>query len=152
MHTLREEVGDAAFWKAINIYLNRHKFGNVESTDLKAAMEESSGRDLSWFFDQWVYMGGYPKLEVKPVWDQSSTTLRVTVTQIQKADTITPAAFRLPLDVEFTIGADKVAEKMNITKRAETFEFKLSARPVEMNIDPLERVPVKIIKALPLTN
>ncbi|MEP6788762.1 MAG: M1 family metallopeptidase, partial [Acidobacteriota bacterium] len=29
LHTLREQIGTEAFWKAINIYLNRHTFGNV---------------------------------------------------------------------------------------------------------------------------
>jgi aminopeptidase N len=149
LHTLREEVGDAAFWKAINIYLNRHKFGNVESGDLKAAMEETSGRDLTWFFDQWVYMGGYPKLEVKPVWNEASKTLRLTVTQVQKADTLTPAVFRLPLEIQFTVGADAETQKMNVTKRAETFEYKLPAKPSEINIDPTEKIPVKTVKTLP---
>jgi aminopeptidase N len=149
LHTLREEVGDAVFWKAINLYLNRHKFGSVESTDLKAAMEEASGRNLTWFFDQWVYMGGYPKLEVKPVWNESSKTLRLTVTQVQKADAITPAVFRLPLEIQFTIGADTQIEKMNVTKRVETFQFKLASRPSEVNIDPTEKIPVKTVKTLP---
>ncbi|MGI8554876.1 MAG: M1 family metallopeptidase, partial [Pyrinomonadaceae bacterium] len=39
IHTLRETVGTENFWKAINIYLNAHKFGNVETADLKKAME-----------------------------------------------------------------------------------------------------------------
>jgi aminopeptidase N len=149
LHTLREEVGDAVFWKAINLYLNRHKFGSVESTDLKAAMEEVSGRNLKWFFDQWVYMGGYPKLEVKPVWNESSKSLRLTVTQVQKADAITPAVFRLPLEIQFTVGAETQIEKMNVTKRTETFEFKLPGRPAEVNIDPTEKIPVKTVKTLP---
>jgi aminopeptidase N len=148
LHMLREEVGDAAFWKAVNLYLNQHKFGNVESTDLKAAMEEASGRDLDWFFDQWVYMGGHPKLEVKQAWDPSSKTLRLTITQTQKADAITPAAFRVPLDVEFVIGSEKHIERMNITKRVEAFDFKLPERPGETNIDPSEKVPVKTVKIL----
>jgi aminopeptidase N len=149
LHTLREEVGDAAFWKAINIYLNRHKFGSVESSDLKAAMEETSGRDLTWFFDQWVYMAGFPKLEVKPVWDETSKTLRLTVTQVQKADAITPSVFRLPLEIQFTVGADAEMQKMNVTKRTETFEYKLLAKPSEINIDPTEKIPVKTVRTLP---
>ncbi len=149
VHTLREELGDATFWKAVNIYLNRHKFASVESTDLKAAMEEASGRDLDWFFDQWVYKAGHPKLDVKHVWDPAAKTLRVTVTQNQKADAITPAAFRLPLDIEFTIGTEKQIEKINITKRVERFEFKLSARPDKIEVDPLEKVPVKTVKVFP---
>lgn len=148
LHTLREEIGDAAFWKGANIYLNKHKFGSVESTDLKSAMEEASGRDLDWFFAQWVYKAGHPKLEVKKVWNDASKTLRLTVSQIQKADTVTPAAFRMPMDVEFTIGENKQTEKLNVTKRVETFEFKLPAQPSEIHIDPLEKIPVKTVKML----
>ncbi len=146
LHMLREEVGDAAFWKAVNSYLNKHKFGNVESTDLKAAMEEASGKDLTWFFNQWVYMAGHPKLDVKPVWDPASKKLRLTVTQTQKGDGLTPSVFRLPMDVEFTIGENKQTEKLNITKRIETFTFDLPDQPSEINLDPDEKIPLKIVK------
>ncbi len=149
LHTLREEIGDAAFWKGVNLYLNRHKFSNVESTDLKAAMEETSGRDLDWFFDQWVYMAGHPKLEVKQSWNDATNTIVLTVTQTQKTDANTPAAFRLSMDVEFMIGENKQTERLNITKRVESFEFKLPARPVKLEIDSAERIPVKTVKILP---
>lgn len=49
IHILRETVGTENFWKAINIYLNRHKFQNVETADLQKAMEETSKMDLNWF-------------------------------------------------------------------------------------------------------
>jgi aminopeptidase N len=58
LHMLRDEIGDAAFWKAVNSYLTKHSFGNVESTDLKAAMEEASGRDLTWFFNSGFIWAG----------------------------------------------------------------------------------------------
>ena len=64
LHTLREQIGDQAFWAGINAYLTAHKFSNVESTDLKAAMETASNTKLDWFFDQWVYGIGSPKLDV----------------------------------------------------------------------------------------
>ena len=146
LHTLREEIGNEAFWKGVNIYLNRHKLGSVESTDLLKAMEEASGRDLDWFFDQWVYMGGHPKLTVRRLWNEQTKTLRLTVTQTQKADTITPAVFRLPMDVQFTIGADKKIEKLNVTRRTETFSFKLAAQPTEVAVDPEEKIPVKVVE------
>ncbi|HEX9963024.1 MAG TPA: M1 family metallopeptidase, partial [Pyrinomonadaceae bacterium] len=99
VHTLREEVGDEAFWRAINIYLNRHKFDNVETPDLQKAMQEASGRDLTWFFNQWVYQGGYPKLEVRQVYQARKKILNLTVTQTQKSDAVTPSAFILPLEI-----------------------------------------------------
>ena len=146
LHMLRDEIGDAAFWKAVNSYLTKHRFGSVESTDLKAAMEEASGRDLTWFFNQWVYMGGYPKLDMKPVWAPSSKKLRLTVTQTQKGDALIPTAFRLPMDVEFSLGENKQTEKLNITKRVETFTFDLPAQPNAINLDPNEKIPLKTVK------
>jgi aminopeptidase N len=150
LHTLREEIGDAAFWKGVNSYLNRHRFGSVESSDLLAEMEDASGRDLDWFFDQWVYMAGHPKLSVSQVWDAATNTLRVTVNQIQRADKITPSAFRLPMDIEFTLASDKRSEKLHITKRIETFSFKLPSRPTALVLDPLEKIPIKTVKMAPV--
>src|SRR5215204_2643179 len=150
LHTLREEIGDEAFWKGVNIYLTRHRFGSVESSDLLKAMEQASNRKLDWFFDQWVYMGGHPKLNVRKEWVPASSTMRLTVTQTQRPDRITPAVFRLPMDVEFTmLNAEKKMEKINITKRVETFSIKLPGRPEAVEFDPGEKIPVKTVKITP---
>lgn len=146
LHTLREEIGDEAFWKGANIYLKRHKFGSVESTDLRKAMEEASGKELGWFFDQWVYHGGHPKLEVKPVWNPRSKTLKLTVSQTQKADKLIPAAFRLPMEVEITTAAGVKTEHLDIRKRVEEISFKLAGKPTSVAIDKANKIPVKMIK------
>ena len=72
IHTLRETVGTENFWKAVNVYLNRHKFQNVETPDLQKAMEETSGMNLNQFFKQWVYGAGYPKLNIKQVYNPAA--------------------------------------------------------------------------------
>jgi aminopeptidase N len=149
LHTLRQEIGDEAFWKAVNIYLERHRLKSVESTDLLAAMEEASGRDLDWFFDQWVYMGGHPKIDAKHVWNPKTMTLSLTVTQTQRADRLTPAVFRLLMEVEFTDAKGKQTRPLNITKRVETFSFKLSERPKSIKLDPKENIPIKMVKIAP---
>ena len=146
LHTLREEIGNEAFWKGANIYLNRHKFGSVETTDLKKAMEEASDKDLDWFFDQWVYQGGHPKLDVKPVWNPRSKTLKLTITQTQKADKLIPATFRLPMDVEITTPAGVKHERIDVKKRIEEISFKLDGRPTSVVLDKLNRIPVKMLK------
>lgn len=148
LHMLREEVGNDVFWKAVNSYLTKHKYGSVESTDLLKAMEEASGRDLDWFFDQWVYMGGYPKLSARHVWNEKTKTFSVTVTQTQKIDSLTPAAFKLPMEIEFDTASGKVAEKINVTKRVETFSYKLASKPAAFKIDPMDRIPVKDVKLI----
>jgi len=152
IHTLREAIGDEAFWKGVNIYLNRHKLANVESTDLRKAMEEASGTKLGWFFDQWVYGLGSPKLNVKQVYNPRTKTLGLTVTQTQKIDKLTPAAFRLPMDVEITTENGSKSEKLEITKRLETFSIKLDGKPLEVKFDELAKIPLKTIKIEPFAN
>jgi aminopeptidase N len=151
LHTLREQVGTEAFWKALNIYLNRHKFANVESTDLRAAMEEASGQDLGWFFDQWVYGAGAPKLEVRQTWHTRTKTLNIMVTQTQ-GDAITPMVFRLPIDVKVKTPAGQTVQKMDITKRTQSFIFKLDAKPSELKVDPADKIPLKRIKVHPIVS
>ncbi|HEX9962083.1 MAG TPA: M1 family aminopeptidase, partial [Pyrinomonadaceae bacterium] len=55
-HLLREEMGDEAFWKGLKIYTQKYWGKSVETVDFQKAMEKSSGKDLSAFFDKWVYL------------------------------------------------------------------------------------------------
>jgi len=64
LHMLRNEVGDDIFWKAIRVYYDRYKLSNALTTSLQAVFEETSGKDLNQFFDQWIYQAGHPLLEI----------------------------------------------------------------------------------------
>ena len=149
IHTLRQYIGDDAFWKGINAYLNAHKFGNVETADLRRAMEQASGKDLGWFFEQWIYGAGYPKLSVAQNWTPGTNTLRLTVTQTQPLDKITPAAFRLPMDLEIKTASGTVTKPIELKKRVEVLTFKLDGKPTALNFDPQDNIPLKTVKILP---
>jgi aminopeptidase N len=150
VHTLREEIGDEAFWRAINVYLNRHKFGNVETPDLKRAMEEASNRNLDWFFEQWVYKGGFPRVEVKQVYNPKNKRLTLTLTQTQKADAITPAIFVLPFEIQIETPKGTRREKIKFDRRTESFSFKVDAKPTKIQIDKNYKIPLKLMKLSPL--
>ena len=151
IHTLRETIGEAAFWKALNVYLNRHKFGNVETPDLQKVMEETSGSKLDWFFAQWVYGAGSPKLDVKQTYNTKNKTLTLNVSQVQSIDGITPEAFVLPLEIEIKTANGTKIEKLEIKNRVENFSFKLSGKPSEIKLDKNEKIPLKTVRIQPLT-
>jgi aminopeptidase N len=56
LHRLREMLGERLFWKGIRDYTRRFWGQSVTTSDFQRAMEASTGRDLSGFFDTWVYM------------------------------------------------------------------------------------------------
>ncbi|MDQ3321042.1 MAG: M1 family metallopeptidase [Acidobacteriota bacterium] len=148
VHTLRETVGDENFWKAINIYLNRHKFQNVESKDLQKVMEETSRMNLDWFFSQWIYGAGFPKLSVRQIYNPNNKTLSLTVTQTQKPESKVSTAFRLPMNVEITTPNGASTENIEIKKRVEIFTFKVDDKPSKVLLDREEKIPLKSVKYL----
>lgn len=148
IHTLREEIGTEAFWKAINIYLNRHKFSNTETPDLKQAMEEASGKDLTWFFKQWVYQAGFPRLTIRHSYSPARKRLTLTVTQTQKIDSITPSSFVLPMDVEIKTAKGTKTEKIKIDKRTQVINIQVDGKPSKITFDKDDKIPLKMLKVV----
>ncbi len=96
---LRATLGDDGFFRSLAHYLKKHAFGVVETADLRVAIEEATGRNLSWFFDQWVLGDGIPELEVQYEWQREEKTIRLLVKQVQSRDGET-RLFKLPVEIE----------------------------------------------------
>jgi aminopeptidase N len=60
LHMLRGVLGDAAFFQALLAYRAAYQGDSATTTEFKNAVEQSSGRELDWFFEQWVMTGGSP--------------------------------------------------------------------------------------------
>lgn len=53
--TLRTQLGDETFWRAIKDYTRTHKDSVVTAIDLERSFEQTSGRDLKPLFAEWVF-------------------------------------------------------------------------------------------------
>jgi len=62
LHALRLEVGDEAFFEILPTYFERYKNGNAATADFIAVAEEVSGKELSAFFDLWLYSETIPPI------------------------------------------------------------------------------------------
>lgn len=62
LHALRLEVGDETFFEILKTYHERFADGNARTADFIAVAEEVSGKELSAFFDGWLY-----KEELAPI-------------------------------------------------------------------------------------
>jgi len=71
LHTLRRQIGDAAFFGGIRRYLEKNRHQPVETEDLCRAITEASGINVEPFFDQWVYKPGHPVLDYSWTWDEA---------------------------------------------------------------------------------
>jgi len=128
LNMLRFYLGDELFFKAIDHYVSKFAFQSVETNDFKVAIEEATGYNLYWFFDQWIYKAGCPKFEITSKWDQTSRTVQLTVRQMQKVDSLT-GIFKTPVDIEVWVHGEPEAHRVLISNAEETFSFPAYRQP-----------------------
>jgi aminopeptidase N len=73
-------LGHDGFRKGMDLYFARHDGQAVECDDFRAAMADSSGRDLTQF-ERWYSQAGTPRVKVASVYDAATQTYEITLTQ-----------------------------------------------------------------------
>ncbi len=133
LHMLRAEVGTQAFWTAIQEYYRRYRNQNASTAELRAIFEMVSGKDLGWFFSQWLTRPGVPKIEGSWRYLPARKAIEVTITQAQPGD-----PFRLAADVGITakIGGTAKVQRVELGGRSATRLFDVDAEPAAVTLDP----------------
>lgn len=139
LNTLRFVLGEESFWKAINHYVKKNQWQNVETSDLTTAIEEATGQNLSWFFDEWVYRMGHPHFQITSRYD-GSKSLKLTVKQIQKPDDkrpwfASPDFFTMPVDIAVTTASGEKVHRVLIDGPEKEFTFEVASKPLIVNFD-----------------
>jgi aminopeptidase N len=133
LHMLRKTIGDSAFFKGLNLFLTEHKFESVEMHQLRLAMEEVTGMDLNWFFNQWFFNKGHAELSVEHTYDADTKKYSVTITQNQ--DLAEFPLYRIPLDVDIYFGGAVNRKRIDLTEQQQTFTFDVLGEPSLVNVD-----------------
>jgi aminopeptidase N len=131
LHMLRNYIGDSAFFKGLNLYLTTNKFKAAEAHQLRIALEETSGEDLTWFFNQWYFGNGHPKLDIHYSYNDSLKETAVIVKQIQN----TGKLFTLPTFIDIHHGDKRTRHLIWVRNNTDTFRFKVSSMPDLINFD-----------------
>ena len=53
-HELRKKIGDNAFWAMVRAWPSVHDSGNATREDYFDWVEETTGEELTAFFDEWI--------------------------------------------------------------------------------------------------
>ncbi|MEO1437091.1 MAG: M1 family aminopeptidase, partial [Bacteroidota bacterium] len=134
LHMLRVLIGDDAFFSSLNKYLTDNAYSDVEAHELRLAVEEITGQDWNWFFNQWFYDKGHPVLDVTTEWIESENMVRLTVAQTQNPESMRPI-FELPVQIEVHTGARVAKHDIRIDQREQVFEFQSAVKPDWVNFD-----------------
>lgn len=130
LNMLRNYLGNEAFYKGLHIYLTTNAFKNAEATQLRLAMEDASGLDLNWFFNQWYYGAGHPVLNISYKWNAELKTESVYIAQTQDGQ-----IFKLPVAADIYNGAKTVRNKIWLSAKNDTLTFHSDTEPALVNVD-----------------
>jgi len=133
-HLLRQEIGEEPFWQSLKQLVARNRGRWADWRDLEQVFSETAGRDLRWFFAQWVEQRGAPEVSLKDVTARPATggTFQLLGHIVQSQATFQSP---LPLRLELSSGENQTIHTR--LKNTDTlFSSVLPSRPLSIEIDP----------------
>ncbi len=135
VHMLRHVLGEEDYWRVIREYLQAFAGKTVQTVDLITTITRVTGKNLEWFFDQWLYGTGYPEYEVTYAYDGTQGVATLRVDQKQKVENKTPL-FRMPVTLSFHGKNGPIQSSVLVNKSHHVFHVKLDEAPLFVRFDP----------------
>ena len=134
LNMFRELVGEDSFGNILREFLDTHAYSNATTTDFLDTVQQVTGEDYRWFFDQWLLKPGHPVLDVTHSWDSAEKVLSMTVRQTQDRRLGTPV-YRLPIKLGIATKAGETVESVWLDKEQQTFTFDVAEKPLMVHFD-----------------
>jgi aminopeptidase N len=134
LHMLRGIVGTEAFWRGIREYYARHRDANATTDDFRAAMEAASGKELRWFFDQWLKRPVSPSFDGTWTYDAAAKQVRIELAQTQEG-----AAYRVPIEIGVIAGGAAGrprVERFEMDGKRASWSIASETEPSALTFDP----------------
>ena len=131
-HMLANEIGEPAFADGLQRFWIRHVYGKAAWEDLQAAFEQAAGRELGWFFKQWLEHSGAPRLSL------GAHSVEIVEagyrTRIEILQPVNGYRFKLPLLLATIDGRQQ--HELTVTDTLTRVEFITPAKPLYLHVDP----------------
>lgn len=121
VHMLRYVLGDEDFYQGMRNFLNDPAiaYNYAVTTQVKQHLEAVSGKNLTEFFNDWIYGEGYPSYQVK-VETLSATQSKITLAQTQSHGSV--SFFEMPVTLRL-VGDDEQSELVVLQHTQNNQEF-----------------------------
>jgi hypothetical protein len=129
---LRDAIGEEAFARGIRRFWQERRFEAASWDDLRAALEQASGRELRAFFAQWLERAGAPSVRIV------SSHFEKGLLQVNLEQAAPAYALRLPIQLLFEKGPQ--TRWVELQREKETVHLKLAEAPRAVRLDPELRV------------
>ena len=128
---LRDVMGDSAFKAFLQHYYAEWQFKHVDERAMRHAAEDVYGKDLGWFFEQWVHHTGLIDYALKDV-----ETKRDGVGWVTRARIVRRGRYRHPMPVGARTSAGWTIARGTPDTDDQWVELRTTERPSEVRLDP----------------
>ena len=146
LHMLRNHLGDDAFFQGLNKYLTTNAYKSAEVHNLRLAMEEVSGEDLNWFFNQWFLGKGHPVIFTEQEINQEQQTVTLRIQQAQSFN-----VFRLPVKIALWDETGKHSYSVVLDSTNQQFTFPFKGKLANVLLDDDQMLLAKVYEEKPTT-
>ncbi|ARV14205.1 M1 family aminopeptidase [Polaribacter sp. SA4-12] len=129
LHMLRNYVGDEAFFLGLKTYLTENKYKAAEVHQLRLVFERITGKDLNWFFNQWYFNAGHPKIDV--TYDYNTIQKKVTVNLQQ----LNVTEFKFPLAIDIYEDGQRTRHNVFVNENDASFTFPYTKQPTLIQVN-----------------
>jgi len=128
-HQLRKIIGDSLFYQSFRNFYRDFKFKEASWKDIQNTVKSTTSQDYAWFFEQWVYQKGAPKLvlkDVKTVGQQLDFNLQQLNGKYK---------LYIPLSIKYE-GAEQTRTDIWLNEEQQNYNITLIGKPSQLAIDP----------------
>ncbi|TMM31187.1 M1 family metallopeptidase [Polaribacter aestuariivivens] len=131
LHMLRNYLGDEAFFTGLKTYLTKYKYQSAEAHQLRLVFEEITGKDLNWFFNQYFFGTGHPKISISYDYNMLRKTVTVNILQLQSE------TFQFPFAIDIFEGSKRTRHNVFVDGNDASFTFPFNKQPtlIQVNAD-----------------
>lgn len=131
MHNLRGYLGDELFKQSMTSILETFKFSAIDAQQMEQQLTSDSGIDMSHFFNNWIYQGGFANYEFETIaYSENGGMWEADITIQQKLHHATSMHTNTPMDVTF-FDKDFTAHKVQVMLSGEMSDVVVTGIPFE---------------------
>ncbi len=133
---LQDLIGERAFARGLQSFWKTKRFKRASWDDLRRAFERASGRDLGWFFAQWLERPGAPALRIDAARGAPSAGGERLVVSIEQS----APAYRLQVPLELVGEARSEIRRLDIRGERAELALDIARLPERIRLDPQFRL------------
>lgn len=133
---LRETMGKQQFTQLMRKFLEQYRNKNASIDDFERLANQVAGKNLRYFFAQWVEGTGVPEFSVDYQIIRTRTgKFRTRGTVRQNFDSL-----RMPVDITLHSEGDSQTKIIYLDGRSEDFDFESQGQPISAEVDPSDKI------------